>query len=150
MSLYYIYFVPITVCRFADRSSYPSLVLFFSLFSAFFSCSLLISGMPAVYYHGTGSENAGRAYTETPIQHVQRNALRKKCMKSTFFTLYSKSKIHTETPSSVFLSSVSYTRTHSRSFANFLPSLIFLYFSFFLCFSHSHFLSLFLSSPFSV
>ncbi|KYQ58559.1 RNA-binding protein Musashi like protein Rbp6 [Trachymyrmex zeteki] len=35
-------------------------------------------GVPAVYYHGTGSENAGRAYTETPMQHVQRNALRKK------------------------------------------------------------------------
>ncbi|KYN29698.1 RNA-binding protein Musashi like protein Rbp6 [Trachymyrmex cornetzi] len=35
-------------------------------------------GVPAVYYHGTGSENAGRAYTEAPMQHVQRNALRKK------------------------------------------------------------------------
>ncbi|XP_029672647.1 RNA-binding protein Musashi homolog Rbp6 isoform X1 [Formica exsecta] len=36
------------------------------------------TGVPAVYYHGTGSENAGRAYTEAPMQHVQRNALRKK------------------------------------------------------------------------
>ncbi|KAK2584842.1 hypothetical protein KPH14_006281 [Odynerus spinipes] len=35
-------------------------------------------GVPTVYYHGTGTENAGRAYTETPIQHVQRTALRKK------------------------------------------------------------------------
>lgn len=40
-----------------------------------------------MYYHGTGSENAGRAYTEAPMQHVQRNALRKKCMKSTFTLL---------------------------------------------------------------
>lgn len=37
-----------------------------------------------MYYHGTGSENASRAYTETPMQHVQRTALRKKCMRSTF------------------------------------------------------------------
>lgn len=37
-----------------------------------------------MFYHGTGSENASRAYTETPMQHVQRTALRKKCMKSTF------------------------------------------------------------------
>ncbi|EFN80515.1 hypothetical protein EAI_05655 [Harpegnathos saltator] len=37
-----------------------------------------MSGVPAVYYHGTGSENAGHAYTEAPMQHVQRNALRKK------------------------------------------------------------------------
>jgi len=44
-------------------------------------------GVPAMYYHGTGSENAGRAYTEAPMQHVQRNALRKKCMKSTFTLL---------------------------------------------------------------
>ncbi|XP_026295058.1 RNA-binding protein Musashi homolog Rbp6 isoform X8 [Apis mellifera] len=36
------------------------------------------TGVPAVYYHGTGSENASRAYTETPMQHVQRTALRKK------------------------------------------------------------------------
>ncbi|XP_029034421.1 RNA-binding protein 6 isoform X6 [Osmia lignaria lignaria] len=36
------------------------------------------TGVPAVYYHGTGSENASRAYTETPMQHVQRAALRKK------------------------------------------------------------------------
>ncbi|XP_035731408.1 RNA-binding protein Musashi homolog Rbp6-like isoform X6 [Vespa mandarinia] len=36
------------------------------------------TGVPTVYYHGTGSENAGRAFTETPIQHVQRSALRKK------------------------------------------------------------------------
>ena len=43
-----------------------------------------MSGVPAVYYHGTGSENASRAYTETPMQHVQRTALRKKCMRSTF------------------------------------------------------------------
>ena len=43
-----------------------------------------MSGVPAVYYHGTGSENASRVYTETPMQHVQRTALRKKCMKSTF------------------------------------------------------------------
>ncbi|XP_070514199.1 RNA-binding protein Musashi homolog Rbp6 isoform X4 [Cardiocondyla obscurior] len=49
------------------------------------------TGVPAVYYHGTGSENAGRAYTEAPMQHVQRNALRKKCMKSTFTLL----EIHT-------------------------------------------------------
>ncbi|XP_043676145.1 RNA-binding protein Musashi homolog Rbp6 isoform X5 [Vespula pensylvanica] len=38
------------------------------------------TGVPTVYYHGTGSENASRAFTETPIQHVQRTALRKKCM----------------------------------------------------------------------
>ncbi|XP_076237202.1 RNA-binding protein 6 isoform X3 [Calliopsis andreniformis] len=38
------------------------------------------TGVPAVYYHGTGSENASRAYTETPMQHVQRTALRKKLM----------------------------------------------------------------------
>ena len=37
-----------------------------------------------MYYHGTGSESASRAYTETPMQHLQRAALRKKCMKSTF------------------------------------------------------------------
>ncbi|XP_076760068.1 RNA-binding protein 6 isoform X5 [Xylocopa sonorina] len=36
------------------------------------------TGVPAVYYHGTGSENASRAYTEAPMQHVQRAALRKK------------------------------------------------------------------------
>ncbi|XP_076619926.1 RNA-binding protein 6 isoform X7 [Colletes latitarsis] len=36
------------------------------------------TGVPAVYYHGTGSENASRAYTETPMQHVQRTAIRKK------------------------------------------------------------------------
>ncbi|XP_043676168.1 RNA-binding protein Musashi homolog Rbp6 isoform X7 [Vespula pensylvanica] len=36
------------------------------------------TGVPTVYYHGTGSENASRAFTETPIQHVQRTALRKK------------------------------------------------------------------------
>lgn len=37
-----------------------------------------------MYYHGTGSESASRAYTETPMHHLQRAALRKKCMKSTF------------------------------------------------------------------
>ncbi|KAL6442387.1 hypothetical protein ACFW04_002553 [Cataglyphis niger] len=42
------------------------------------SLGALPDGVPAVYYHGTGSENAGRAYTEAPMQHVQRNALRKK------------------------------------------------------------------------
>ncbi|XP_076675696.1 RNA-binding protein 6 isoform X2 [Andrena cerasifolii] len=36
------------------------------------------TGVPAVYYHGTGSESASRAYTETPMQHLQRAALRKK------------------------------------------------------------------------
>ncbi|XP_026675617.1 RNA-binding protein Musashi homolog Rbp6 isoform X6 [Ceratina calcarata] len=36
------------------------------------------TGVPAMYYHGTGSENASHAYTETPMQHVQRTALRKK------------------------------------------------------------------------
>ncbi|XP_076176013.1 RNA-binding protein 6 isoform X6 [Ptiloglossa arizonensis] len=36
------------------------------------------TGVPAVYYYGTGSENASRAYTETPMQHVQRTAIRKK------------------------------------------------------------------------
>ncbi|KAG5330362.1 MSIR6 protein, partial [Acromyrmex charruanus] len=38
----------------------------------------ILKRVPAVYYHGTGSENASRAYTEAPMQHVQRNALRKK------------------------------------------------------------------------
>ncbi|XP_043803304.1 RNA-binding protein Musashi homolog Rbp6 isoform X9 [Apis laboriosa] len=42
------------------------------------------TGVPAVYYHGTGSENASRAYTETPMQHVQRTALRKKCMSGSY------------------------------------------------------------------
>lgn len=69
------------------RFSFPFFVLFFlSSFSAFF-LFFIMSGVPAVYYHGTGSENAGRAYTEAPMQHVQRNALRKKCMKSTFTLL---------------------------------------------------------------
>ncbi|XP_076641572.1 RNA-binding protein 6 isoform X7 [Halictus rubicundus] len=36
------------------------------------------TGVPAVYYHGTGSDNASRAYTETSMQHVQRTAIRKK------------------------------------------------------------------------
>ncbi|XP_014616285.1 RNA-binding protein Musashi homolog Rbp6 isoform X5 [Polistes fuscatus] len=36
------------------------------------------TGVPTVYYYGSGSENAGRAFTETPMQHVQRTALRKK------------------------------------------------------------------------
>ncbi|KZC07605.1 RNA-binding protein Musashi like protein Rbp6 [Dufourea novaeangliae] len=36
------------------------------------------TGVPAVYYHGTGSDNASHAYTETPMQHVQRTAIRKK------------------------------------------------------------------------
>ncbi|XP_076375807.1 RNA-binding protein 6 isoform X3 [Megalopta genalis] len=38
------------------------------------------TGVPAVYYHGTGSDNASRAYTETSMQHVQRTAIRKKLM----------------------------------------------------------------------
>lgn len=62
----------------------PSFVFLFFSHSQFSSCSLLMLGVPAVYYHGTGSENASRAYTETPMQHVQRTALQKKCMKSTF------------------------------------------------------------------
>lgn len=62
----------------------PRFFVFFCLHSQLSSCSLLMSGVPAVFYHGTGSENASRAYTETPMQHVQRTALRKKCMKSTF------------------------------------------------------------------
>lgn len=62
----------------------PVFLFFFFPHSQLSSCSLLMSGVPAVYYHGTGSENASRAYTETPMQHVQRTALRKKCMRSTF------------------------------------------------------------------
>lgn len=78
-----------------------------------------------MYYHGTGSENAGRAYTEAPMQHVQRNALRKKCMKSTFTLL----ETHTEISlsSSVYLSHAhahTCSRTffrHHRSFSFSLP-----------------------------
>ena len=71
--------------HFFHTSSHTYLFFFcFLPHSQLSSCSLLMSGVPAVYYHGTGSENASRVYTETPMQHVQRTALRKKCMKSTF------------------------------------------------------------------
>lgn len=71
-----------------------------------------MSGVPAVYYHGTGSENAGRAYTEAPIQHVQRNALRKKCMKSTFTLLEKYAPRNTSFSFFVCLS-VFHIRTHT-------------------------------------
>lgn len=65
-----------------------------------------------MYYHGTGSENAGRAYTEAPIQHVQRNALRKKCMKSTFTLLEKYAPRNTSFSFFVCLS-VFHIRTHT-------------------------------------
>lgn len=66
-----------------------------------------------MYYHGTGSENAGRAYTEAPMQHVQRNALRKKCMKSTFTLL----EIHTSKTSFSFFVclSIFHIRVHTHT-----------------------------------
>lgn len=80
-----------------------------------------------MYYHGTGSENAGRAYTEAPMQHVQRNALRKKCMKSTFTLL----ETRTETPSSFSLSSpvVYLSRAHAHTCSRTFSTIIGLSFS---------------------
>lgn len=65
-----------------------------------------------MYYHGTGSENAGRAYTEAPMQHVQRNALRKKCMKSTFTLL----EIHTSKHFLFLRLSIFYILAHTHMF----------------------------------
>lgn len=86
-----------------------------------------MSGVPAVYYHGTGSENAGRAYTEAPMQHVQRNALRKKCMKSTFTLLEIRTSKHL-----LFLRlSVFHIRTHTYGRVSFFAIIgLFLSFSF--------------------
>ncbi|XP_017756565.1 PREDICTED: RNA-binding protein Musashi homolog Rbp6 isoform X2 [Eufriesea mexicana] len=71
--------------RVANRGAYGFPVAAYAAYAASRSYSGYPSfglpyptGVPAVYYHGTGSENASRAYTETPMQHVQRTALRKK------------------------------------------------------------------------
>lgn len=92
-----------------------------------------------MYYHGTGSENAGRAYTEAPMQHVQRNALRKKCMKSTFTLLETRTETPTPFSLSSFLVYLSHKRTHtcSRTFFTIigLPFSISLFLSFFLSLS---------------
>jgi len=88
-----------------------------------------------VYYHGTGSENAGRAYTEASMQHVQRNALRKKCMKSTFTLL----EIHTSKHFLLFLRlpiylSHSHSHIYSRTFFRHHRSLSLYIYIFFILF----------------
>lgn len=101
-----------------------------------------MSGVPAVYYHGTGSENAGRAYTEAPMQHVQRNALRKKCMKSTFTLL----EICTSKHFFLFLRlSICLSHTHSHKWTRtFFRHHRSLFLIFFLCNFFTLFLSLYL------
>lgn len=118
----------------------PLTLFFFFCFvshhSQFSSCSLLMSGVPTVYYHGTGSENAGRAYTETPMQHIQRNVLRKKCMKSTF-TLCSKYAPKNTSPS--LSTSVNLSHVHALICRVLLSSSITFYLEqkYSLCYAHS-------------